>query len=140
MTLEKEQKANIFQVLLEEARNKRGKEVEIVTFANDTVSGLKRIHSRLGILDEEELNNVLTEFVQGLVPDGESRATLEAGFEEEPDHIKHESHHDELSSEWYTLLGNILIGIRAIRDQRGESVRTWYLKSIQIPTNTPDIY
>jgi hypothetical protein len=133
MTLEAEQKANIFQTLLEDARGKKGKEIEIVTFANDTVSGFKRIYSHLGILGEGELNQALTEFIQKLVPEGESRATLEAGFEEDPDRVIHHSHHDEISSEWTTLLGDLMIGIKGIRDQRGISVKTWYLKSSETP-------
>jgi len=131
MTPEAEQKANIFQTLLEEARGKKGKEIEIVTFAEDTVSKeFKRVYSHLGILGERELNQALTEFVQGLVPEGESRETLEAGFEEDPDRVIHHFHHDEIITEWQTLSDDLLIGIRVIRDQRGESVRTWYLKSI----------
>lgn len=129
MTPEAEKTTNIFQVLLEEAKHKKGKEIEIVTFAQDTVSGLKRIYSHLGIKGEGELNRALTEFVQGLVPEGESRETLEAGFEEDPDRVKHHSHHDEITTEWDTVVDNLVIGIRAVRDQRGESVRTWYLKN-----------
>jgi hypothetical protein len=130
MTAEAEKTANIFQVLLEEAKHKKGKEVEIVTFAQDTVSGFKRIYSHLGILGERELNRALTEFVQELVPEGESRETLEAGFEEDPDRVIPHSHHNEIITEWDTVLDNVVVGIRAIRDQRSESVRTWYLKSV----------
>jgi len=130
MTPEVVKTANIFHVLLEEARSKKGKEVEIVTFAQDTVSGFKRIYSHLGIKGEGELNRALNEFVQELVPEGKSRETLEAGFEEEPDHIERRHHHDEITTEWYTVIDNLIIGIRATRDQRSESVRTWYLKSV----------
>jgi len=128
MTPEVEKTTNIFQALLGEAENKKGKEVEIVTFAQDTVSGFKRVYSHVGI-GERVLNRELNEFVQELVPEGESRGTLEAGLEEDPDSIKHHSHHDEITSEWHTVVDNLIIGIRSTRDQRGKSVRTWYLKS-----------
>ena len=129
MTPEVEKTVNIFHVLLEEAKRKKGKKVEIVTFARDTVSGLNRTYSHLGIKGERELNQALTEFVQKLVPGGESRETLEAGFEDEPDHIEKHSHYDEITTEWHTVDDSLIIGIRATRDQRGESVRNWYLKS-----------
>ena len=119
-----------FHELLNDAKQKKGKEVELVTFAQDTVSGLKRVYSNLGILGERDLNQSLSEFVQELVPEGENRETLEAAFENEPDRVEHPSHNDEVVSEWDTVLDKVKIGIKAIRDQRGESVRTWYLKSV----------
>jgi hypothetical protein len=130
MTLEADQKADIFQVLLDEAKLRKGKEVQIITFATDTVSPLKSVSPQIGTSDEAELNRLLTEFVQTLVPEGESRETLEKCFEEDPDRVKHFSHHDEIVTEWDTVLDNIVIGLRAIRDQRGESSRTWYLKVV----------
>jgi len=129
MTLEIQKTANIFEVILDEAKKSKGKETQIVTFANDTF-GEKKIYSHLGVLGEGKLNQALTEFVQGLVPEGESRKTLEEGFNEDPDHVVHYSHYDEIISELCTIDDNLIIGIKAIRDQRGESVRTWYLKSI----------
>ncbi|MFH1971033.1 MAG: hypothetical protein ABIJ05_01465 [Patescibacteria group bacterium] len=130
MTLEVEKTTNIFQVLLEEVVHKKGKKVEIVTFAQDTVSGLKKNYSHLGIQNEGELDQALTEFVQRLVPEGETRETLETAFEKDPDRIKHLFHYDEITTEWDTVFNNIIIGIKAVRDQRGESVRTWYLKKV----------
>ncbi len=129
MTLETQDKPNIFSFLVDEAKAHKGEEIEIVTFANDTVSGYKKYYSRLGILGEQVLNSSLTDFIKTLVPEGESRETLEAGFKEEFDSKKEGSHHDEVISEWVSVIDNILIGIKAIRDQRSESVRTWYLKS-----------
>jgi hypothetical protein len=128
MTLEADQKADILQVLMDETRYRKGKEVELITFAGDTVSPLKRVSSRPGIANEEELNQLLTELVQTLVPEGESRETLEKGFEEDPGRVIHHSHHDEIVTEWDTVIDGIVVGIRAIRDQRGESARTWYLR------------
>ena len=130
MTPEVEKTANIFQVLLEKAKLRKGKEVEIVTFAHDSASGFNRIYSQLGTKGEEKLNRALTEFVQELVPEGESRETLEAGFENNPDRIKRRSHHDEITSEWHTVVDSLILGIKAVRDQRGENVRTWYLKGV----------
>ena len=132
MALEAEKSINVFEGLLDKVKHNEEKVVEIVTFAQDGVSGFKRIYSCIGILDENLLNDALNKFVQKLVPEGESRKTLEAAFDNEPDRVKHFSHNDEATSEWTTLFDNITIGIKAIRDQRGESIRTWYIKSTQL--------
>jgi len=130
MTLiEEERRTDIFQLLLEAARKGNGKEIEIATFANDTVSSLRKVSSCFGASNEMEIDKALTEFVQELVPERESRETLEKGFEEGPDRVAHHSHDDEDISEWDTVIDGIVIGIKAVRDQRGESVRTWYLRS-----------
>jgi hypothetical protein len=131
MAVELLETANIFQPLLKEAeRKRRGEKIEITTFAQDTVSELRRTYSHLGIKNERELNQALSEFILELVPKGESRESLEVGFQTQPDRIKHCSHYDEVTSEWNTVFDNLIVGVRAIRDLRGESVRTWYLKKI----------
>jgi hypothetical protein len=131
MTLEILSEVDALKPLLEKAKKNKGKVVEIVSFAQDTVSGCKRLYSNLGVRDERKLNQALTSFIQILVHDGESRETLESAFENEPDQVRQYSHHNEMVSEWPTVQDNLIIGIRAIRDQRGESVRTWYLKSLK---------
>ena len=130
MSIELKQQINFFEPLLEKVKNNRGKTVEIVSFAQDTVSGYKRVYSEFGILGETKLNQSLTDFIEKLVPEGESRDTLESAHNEEPDVIRPcHSHCNEAISEWPTLIDGVSIGIRSIRDQRSESVRTWYLKS-----------
>jgi len=131
MSIELEQQINVFEPLLEKVKNNKGKVIEIVSFAQDTVSGYKRIYSNLGVREERGLNEALTSLIQTLVPAGESRETLESAFETEPDKIVPHSHHNEVISEWNTIQDNLMIGIKAIRDHRGESVRTWYLRSLK---------
>ena len=119
-----------FRIAVDKVRLTPGLKLELATFAQDTVSGFKRRYSHLYPLENETiLNERLTSFIKELVPEGEDRKSLEAGFEEDPDKIKHKSHHDVVTSEWQTIHDNVVIGIRAIRDQRSESVRTWYLRN-----------
>jgi len=132
MTTEIQQKADIFQALLDRARKSNGREITIATFARDTVSPLKKNSSCFGITDEKELNHKLDEFISTLVPSGESRQTLESGFEADPNLIIPHSHYDEAITEWDTVVDRIVIGIRSISDQRSESSRTWYVRSGEV--------
>lgn len=119
-----------FRTALGVIRNAPGKEKELVTFADDTVSGFKRTYSSAcPFRPENMLKSALTDFISEIVPEGKNRTTLEAGFAQNPDQIKHKSHHDEVTSEWQTLQKGVVIGIHAIRDQRGESARSWYLRN-----------
>ena len=136
MSLENEQAAKFaremrtFRISLDKVRLTRGMKLELATFAQDTVSGFQRRYSHLYPLENETiLDERLTSFIKELVPEGEDRKSLEAGFEEDPDKIDHKSHSDIVTSEWQTIHDNVVIGIRAVRDQRGESVRTWYLRN-----------
>lgn len=122
-----------FKVALALIRHVPGKRVTLLTIADDTVSGYKQSYSEVAPLAYgNKLQAALRDLVKILVPEGESKQTLEKAFDDEPDEIKHKwLHADRAMSEWQTTLDNVVVGIEAVRDQRSESARSWYLRNTQ---------
>lgn len=119
-----------FRIAEDKVRLTPGLQIDIVAFANDTLSATKHTYTFVGVnTSSHNLNEALTDFVADLVHDGESRETLEKAFAEHPDKVVRKRNHEEVTSEWQTVKDNVVIGIKAIRGESGETVRTWYLKN-----------
>lgn len=123
----------LFKTALGQIRNKPGKRVTLLTTADDTVSGYKQTYSEVAPLRyADKLNAALDELLKILIPEEESRQTLENAFDEKADILDSgKSHANTIKSEWQTTIKNVVIGIEAIRDQRSESARSWYLRNTQ---------
>lgn len=125
-----------FNSVLEEVKVTPGEEITLLSFAKDTSVDLRRIHSMYTtVLNKDLLNQGLTQFIQELVPEGESREILEAEFDEKPNRTK--EHHDcvENNSEWITTYPGVVIGIKTISDQKGEKAKGWYLRNTDSKPN-----
>lgn len=119
-----------FILTVDKTRLTPGFTIELITYVEDPIGGFKRIYSHLDPHQSgEKLDRTLTAFINKLVPEDQSRETLEKRFEDNPDKAIHKSHRDILTSEWQTIHENVVIGVREVRDQKGESVRSWYLKN-----------
>ncbi len=120
-----------FILTVDKTRLTPGFTVELITCAEDPIGGFKKIYSHLDPHQSgEKLDRTLTAFINKLVPKNQSRETLEKRFEDNPDKAIHKSHSDILTSEWQTIHENVVIGVREVKNQRGESVKSWYLKNI----------
>jgi hypothetical protein len=125
-----------FNNVLEEIKIAPGEKTTLLSFAKDTFADLRRIHSMYTtILNKDILNQGLTQFIQELIPEGESRETLEAKFNKSPERTKGVEDCIENNSEWTTTYPNVVIGIRTINDQDGERVRGWYLRNTDSKPN-----
>jgi len=136
MSTENEQKAKMalemkpFRISLDKVRLTNGMKLELAASARNSVSGFARLYSHLYPLENEiTLNNRLTSFINELVPEGEDQKSLEDAFEKNPDKITRKSRCNVISSEWQTIHKNVAIGVRAVRDERGENFRIWYLRN-----------
>lgn len=115
-----------FRTALARARHNQG-EIELVTFAYDSRSGFKRAYSSLRPMrPEAKLNEALTDIISEIVPEGESRETLEKGFAEDPDH----KGKGGASMEWQiTMFDNVAIGVRTTLKNGKEVARSWYFRN-----------
>lgn len=129
-TSQKSQVTDSFRKVLDEVAATPGKRVDIVNSSNDTFGGFMRTFSmHTGIVEEGKIKEGLRQLILENVPEGETQDTLEAGFKEEADCVGRGSHGDTYRLEWNLIRDNVVIGLEVIRDQRSESVRTWYLRN-----------
>lgn len=78
-------------------------------------------------LDQTRLD--LAEFLTEITGEVDGMQQIEQSVTNEPDKVVHESHADKLFCEYMSIHGSIVVGIEVVRDEHGESSRTWYLAS-----------
>lgn len=118
------------RIAADKVRLTPGLQIDIVASANDTLSATRHTYSFVGqAASPRTLNEALSDFVADLIPGDESRETLEKAFNENPSKVVRKGRREELSSEWPTVQNNVVIGLRAVKEDGTETVRTWYLKN-----------
>jgi hypothetical protein len=98
-----------FIISLDKARLTPGIEIDLLTFAME----------RGYVGKEQELNEALSTFISGLLPDGRDRKTLEAEF----------NNNNSKISEWQTKSDSVIIGLKTKTNKEGESTKSWYLRN-----------
>ena len=118
-----------FRLAVDKIKYTPGSNIDLVNKVDDLNGSGKTYSQLLPHEGVEKLNRILDTLILELVPSGESRQTLEDGFNAGPEKKIKGDHGDTHSTEWQTIHDNVVIGIRAVRDQRGESERSWYLRN-----------